>query len=252
MTKHLPPQELVTLAQELVIESNWDTPVLHDKVVRATQLLLPLIDHTVLKPEASISDIRKVCAEAKQYPFASVCVHPYWIPVVTAELTNSNRGICSVIGFPSGIHSSLAKQREAEYAVEAGANELDMVWNLGAVKSGEWEAVVNDMYSVLNAAGDAAIVKVILESGVLTEQELRHGCELALRAGATFVKTSTGFHASGGATVQAVKTMREVVGTEMGVKASGGIRDLRTSLQMVLAGANRIGTSSGVTIATNL
>ncbi len=249
MSSQLPDPKLIALAQRLLAIDDWSPADVHSDVLCAAQMIVPMIDHTILKPEATNAEVRTICDQAKRYPFASVCVHSYWLPVVAAELKNSDCKACCVIGFPSGMHTAAVKNNEAAIAVDAGAEELDMVWNLGAVKSGEWEAVAEDICAVIDAASDRAAVKVILESATLTDLELRRGCEIALRAGASFVKTSTGFHPSGGATEHAIRIMREVVGTHIGVKASGGVRELRTALKMIVAGANRIGTSSGVAIA---
>ncbi|MDK9699632.1 MAG: deoxyribose-phosphate aldolase [bacterium] len=213
--------------------------------------LVARIDHTLLKPEAMQTDIRKLCEEAIRLPFATVCVHSFWAPYVENILRGTERTICCVVGFPTGIHPADVKAQEAIWAVQNGAREIDMVWNIGAVKSGDWKSVEIDVRSVVHAVAPLP-VKVILETALMTPVEIRQGCEICGEAGAAFVKTSTGFHACGGATIEAVRLMRECAGDAMGVKASGGIRDIPTALAMIAAGANRIGTSSGVAIASFL
>lgn len=207
-----------------------------------------LIDHTILKPDASREEVLKVCAEARQYNFASVCVNSYWIPVVAAELRGTPVKACTVIGFPLGAASTAAKVCETENAVSAGAQEVDMVINVGALKSCDHEAVRNDIQSVAEAAHrGGAILKVILETALLTDEEKAIACTLSKLAGADFVKTSTGF-AKHGATAQDVALMRKIVGPEMGVKASGGIRTFEDLKVMTEAGASRIGASASVKI----
>lgn len=207
-----------------------------------------LIDHTLLKPDATEADIRRICAEARQYKLASVCVNPYWVPLVAHELAGSEVKVCSVVGFPLGANSSSIKAAEAEAAVRAGAREIDMVMNIGELRGGKHEVVREDVRAVVNAARPSgAIVKVILETALLADEEKTAACQIAKEAGADFVKTSTGF-GPGGATVHDVELMRRAVGPDMGVKASGGIRTLEDLQAMVAAGANRIGTSSGVKI----
>ena len=208
--------------------------------------LASYIDHTLLKPEASREQIRAVCEEAKQYHFASVCVNPCWVPLIAEELKGSGVSVCCVIGFPLGASLSSVKAFEAREAVAAGAQEIDMVINVGAVKSGDWELVRDDIAAVNAAKGDAKL-KVIIETCLLTDEEKVRVCEIAKETGADFVKTSTGF-STGGATVQDVALMRKTVGPEMGVKASGGIRTLEDALAMIEAGASRLGASAGVKI----
>ena len=208
--------------------------------------LASYIDHTLLKPDASRSQIKAVCDEAKQYHFASVCVNPCWIPFIAEELKGSGVTACSVIGFPLGATLSSVKAEEAKAAVAAGAGEIDMVINVGAVKSGDWELVRDDIAAVNAAKGDAKL-KVIIETCLLTDEEKVRVCEIAKETGADFVKTSTGF-STGGATVQDVALMRKTVGPKMGVKASGGIRTLEDALAMIEAGASRLGASAGVKI----
>ena len=212
--------------------------------------LAAYIDHTLLKPDASRAQIEAVCAEAKQYRFASVCVNPCWIPVVAEELKGTGIAPCCVIGFPLGASFSSIKAEEARTAVSAGAKEIDMVINIGAVKSGDWELVRKDIAAVNDAKGLAKL-KVIMETCLLTDEEKIQVCKIAKETGADFVKTSTGF-STGGATVHDVALMRKTVGPDMGVKASGGIRTLDDALSMIEAGANRLGASAGVKIVEAL
>jgi deoxyribose-phosphate aldolase len=207
-----------------------------------------MIDHTILKPESVRSEIERVCREALEYGFASVCVNPCWVPLVSRAVVGSPVAVCSVIAFPFGATSTAAKVAESEIAIGEGARELDMVINIGALRSGESTVVGDDIAGVVSAAhGRGASVKVILETALLTESQIVTACQLAQQAGADFVKTSTGF-ASGGATVAAVALMRHTVGPVMGVKASGGIRTLEDFQKMVAAGASRIGASAGIQI----
>ncbi|MXQ52875.1 deoxyribose-phosphate aldolase [Shimazuella sp. KC615] len=206
-----------------------------------------MIDHTLLKPEATQEEIIKLCAEAREYGFASVCVNPVWVKVAAEELKGSNVKVCTVIGFPLGASTTAVKRFETEDAIKNGAEEVDMVMNIGLLKSGEDEVVEADIRSVVEAARGKALVKVIIETSLLTEEEKVRACEISMRASADFVKTSTGF-GSGGATVKDVLLMRKVVGNKLGVKASGGIRDWNDLKSMLEAGANRIGASSGVKI----
>jgi deoxyribose-phosphate aldolase len=209
-----------------------------------------LIDHTVLKTEATSAEVKQVCAEALQFGFASVCVNSYWVPVVTGELSGSEVKVCAVVGFPLGAASTSAKVAETLGAVGDGAKEIDMVLNIGALKDGDTGAVETDIRAVVAAAASkGALVKVILETCLLTDEQKVLACELSKAAGAAFVKTSTGFN-KGGATVADIALMRRTVGPEMGVKASGGVRTLEDLNQMVAAGATRIGTSSGVKIVS--
>jgi deoxyribose-phosphate aldolase len=207
-----------------------------------------LIDHTLLRPEATREDIIKLCREAREYKFASVCVNSYWVPLVAAELAGSPVKVCTVIGFPLGATSTEAKAAETQAALRAGAHEIDMVQNIGALRSGDYAAVQADIAAVVEVAhGSGAIVKVILETALLDDDQKIAACRLAKKAGADFVKTSTGFGPSG-ATAHDVELMRRTVGPEMGVKASGGIRTLDDLKKMIAAGATRIGASSGVQI----
>jgi len=216
--------------------------------VKVDASIAALIDHTILKPEATRADVVKVCREARQYGFASVCVNPYWVPVVRAELEGSPVKVCTVVGFPFGATSTEAKIAETVAALQAGAQEIDMVMNIGALRSAEQEAVKSDIQRVVKAAHEAAaIVKVILETGLLDDDQKAVASTLAKLAGADFVKTSTGF-GPGGATTHDVALMRQVVGPQMGVKASGGIRTLADLKMMTAAGATRIGASASVKI----
>ena len=213
-----------------------------------------MIDHTILKANATQSDIEKLCEEAKKYNFASVCVNPYWVSLASDLLKNSTVKVCTVIGFPLGATSSESKASETEIAILQGADEVDMVINVGAMKNNQTDIVEKDILSVVNSArktGKAQnkniTVKVILETCYLTKDEIKNACLCAKNAGADFVKTSTGF-GTGGATVEDVKLMKETVGSSMEVKASGGIRDYETAIKMIEAGATRLGTSSGIAI----
>jgi deoxyribose-phosphate aldolase len=206
-----------------------------------------MIDHTLLKPETTKEQIVKLCEEAKQYNFASVCVNPTWVATAAELLKGSDVKVCTVIGFPLGANTPEVKAFETKNAIENGATEVDMVINIGALKSGDDELVEKDIRAVVEAAKGKALVKVIIETCLLTEEEKVRACELAVKAGADFVKTSTGF-STGGATVEDIALMRKTVGPEIGVKASGGVRDAQTAQAMIEAGATRIGTSSGVAI----
>jgi deoxyribose-phosphate aldolase len=208
-----------------------------------------LIDHTLLKPEATDEDIKKLCQEAASYHFASVCVNPTWVRVASCNLRGSGVPVCTVIGFPLGATLPDVKAYEARRALLDGATELDMVINVGALKSGDDCLVEHDIRSVAEVAHEYdAICKVIIETALLTDNEKVRACLAAKKAGADFVKTSTGF-SKGGATVADVSLMRRTVGTELGVKASGGVKGLEDARKMVEAGATRIGASVGVKIA---
>ncbi len=210
--------------------------------------LAALIDHTLLRPDATEAEIRNLCAEAREYGFASACVNSYWVRLAAAELAGSGVKVCSVVGFPLGAGATTAKVAETEEAIREGAQEIDMVLNIGELRGGNFAAVQNDIQAVVTAAHRAgALVKVILETALLEDDQKKAGCALARMAGAEFVKTSTGFSKSG-ATVHDVALLREAVGPAMGVKASGGIRTLEEVKRMLAAGATRIGTSSGVSI----
>jgi deoxyribose-phosphate aldolase len=216
--------------------------------LRTAAGIAALIDHTILKPEATRTDIERLCKEAKQFQFASVCVNPVYLPFVAALLHGSEVKACVVVGFPLGANLTSTKVAEANAALADGARELDMVIHIGGLKSLADNAVSADIRAVTDAAHAAdAICKVIIETCLLNEEEKERACRLAVAAGADFVKTSTGF-GSAGATVEDVALMRKIVGSEIGVKASGGVRTLDDLLKMVAAGANRIGTSNGVKI----
>jgi deoxyribose-phosphate aldolase len=208
-----------------------------------------LIDHTLLKPEASDEDIKQLCAEAAKYHFASVCVNPIWVRIAACALQGSGVPVCTVIGFPLGATLPDVKAYEARRAIQDGAREVDMVINVGALKSGDDCLVEHDIHSVVEAAHEYSVTtKVIIETALLTDDEKVRACQAAKRAGADFVKTSTGF-AKGGATVADVFLMRQTVGPDLGVKASGGVKNLEDARKMVEAGATRIGASVGVKIA---
>ena len=203
------------------------------------------IDHTLLKADATAEQIKKLCAEARQYDFASVCVNSCHVPLAKAELEGTDVKVCCVVGFPLGACFTEAKAYEAALSVERGAEEVDMVINIGAAKEGNWELVERDIKAVVDACHPKAILKVIIETCLLTDEEKRQACLCAQRAGADFVKTSTGFSVSG-ATPEDVALMRETVGPDMGVKAAGGVRCTEDADKMISAGATRLGTSSGV------
>ena len=209
------------------------------------------LDHTLLRPESSRADALALCAEAQAHRFAAVCLNPYWVPLAAEALEGSGVRVATVCGFPTGASCWRAKAFEAAEVVRRGAVEVDMVAALGRIKSDDWGYVTDDIRAVVEAAA-GTVVKVIIESAALTPEEIVRACEAARSAGARFVKTSTGFHPSGGATVEAVALMRRTVGDDLGVKASGGVRDCATALAMLAAGASRIGTSSGVALATCL
>ena len=211
--------------------------------------LAKYIDHTLLKASATEEDIRRICDEAKKYHFASVCVNPSYIELAAGLLDGSGVTPCCVIAFPLGSTPPESKAHETADAIHNGAREVDMVINIGAAKSGNWQLVKNDIEAVVAAAEGRARVKVIIEACLLTDEEKVRACRAAKEAGADFVKTSTGF-STGGATVEDVRLMRQTVGPEMGVKASGGIRSYEDCVAMIRAGANRIGASAGVTIVS--
>lgn len=204
-----------------------------------------LIDHTALKPNTTKESILKLITEAKTYDFASVCVNPCWIELAHQELKNTDVKVCTVIGFPLGANTTEVKVFEAKDAIEKGAQEIDMVINIAMLKDKEYDYVENEIHQIVEAAKDKAIVKVIIEACLLTDEEKIKACELSQKAGADFVKTSTGF-STGGATVHDIALMRKTVGTDMGVKASGGVHTHEEALAMIEAGANRIGASAGV------
>ena len=210
------------------------------------------IDHTLLKPDATKAEIEKLCEEALEYDFYSVCVNSRWVPLCKSLLKDSDVKVCSVVGFPLGAMSKEGKAYETKIACIEGAGEVDMVIDIGSLKSKDYDSVKDDIKSVVDTAKEyGAIVKVILETGLLTKEEIVTACELSEAAGAAFVKTSTGF-GHGGAELDDVKLMRKTVSKDVMVKASGGIRDKKTALDMIDAGADRIGTSSGIKIVTEL
>lgn len=204
------------------------------------------IDHTILKPETTQEQVEKILSEAKEYDFASVCVNPTWVSLAAESLKDSDVKVCTVIGFPLGANTSAVKAFETEDAIANGADEIDMVINVGALKAGNDALVLDDIKAVVDASGDK-LVKVIIEACLLTDEEKVRACQLSKEAGADYVKTSTGF-STGGATVADVTLMRKTVGPDMGVKASGGARSYEDAIAFIEAGASRIGASSGVAI----
>lgn len=209
------------------------------------------IDHTILKPDAPTSAFDKLCDEAIKYNFKSVCVNSCWVSYVVKALENTGVLTCAVVGFPLGAMDTQAKAFEARQAIKDGATELDMVINIGALKSGDFETVLKDILAVRDETPAPNVLKVIIETCLLTDDEKIKACEIAKSAGADFVKTSTGF-STGGATLADISLMRKTVGPKMGVKASGGIKDAKTALAMIKAGATRIGAGAGVDIVTGL
>ena len=210
-----------------------------------------MIDHTILKADAQAADVMKIIEEAKKYRFYSGCINPTWVALAAKELQGEPVAVCTVIGFPLGANTTETKAFEAANAIANGADEVDMVINIAELKDGNDEKVQKDIEAVVAAAKDKALVKVIIETSLLTNEEKIKACELAKAAGADFVKTSTGF-STGGATVEDVRLMRETVGPEMGVKASGGIHNAKEAEAMIEAGATRLGASSGVAIMNGL
>lgn len=222
--------------------------VRHGRATTMAAEVAGMIDHTILKPEATESDIRQLCAEARQFSFASVCINPTWVRLCAEELRGTPVLVCTVVGFPLGATLPEVKAYETEHASANGAQEIDMVINIGALKSGDYALVERDIMGVVNAAhARGATVKVIIEAALLDRQEKITACTLAKAAGADYVKTSTGF-GPGGATVEDVALMRQVVGGQMGVKAAGGVRTLEDARNLISAGATRIGASAGVKI----
>lgn len=212
--------------------------------------LARMIDHTLLKPEATVQQIEQLCTEAKKYHFASVCINPSYVPLCASLLKDTDIKVCTVIGFPLGATSTETKAFETEQAIKSGATEVDMVINVGRLKSTEYHYVEHDIFAVVSTAKRYGVLtKVIIETGLLTDEEKVIACMLAKRAGADFVKTSTGF-SKGGATAGDIALMRYVVGSAMGVKASGGVRTREDALKMVASGADRIGASASVAIAS--
>lgn len=219
-------------------------------VVESLEKLANMIDHTNLKPDATLHDIEKLCNEAKEYGFASVCVNPSNVRFASELLKDENINVCTVVGFPLGANTSKIKFFETKDAVESGASEIDMVINIGTLKSGLDDNVKEDINGVVVAA-DGNIVKVIIETGLLTDEEIVRACEIVKESGADFIKTSTGITYSG-AKVEDIKLIKKTVGSSLNIKASGGISDLKTVFDMIDAGATRIGTSSGVKIIEEL
>ena len=207
------------------------------------------IDHTILKPEATAEDVKKLCREAREYNFASVCVNGCYAKLVSTELAGTDVKTCVVVGFPLGAMTKEAKAFETTQAIENGATEIDMVINVGALKEKNYELLKEDIEAVVNAAKGKALVKVIIETCLLTDEEKVKACEISKEAKADFVKTSTGFSA-GGATKEDIALMRKTVGEDLGVKASGGVRDFKTAMDMINAGASRIGASASISIVS--
>jgi deoxyribose-phosphate aldolase len=209
------------------------------------------IDHTILKPETQKTDVIRICDEAKAYGFYSVCVNSVYVPLVKEQLQGSDVKITAVVGFPLGAMDMKAKAYETQIAIENGANEIDMVINIGALKDKEYDYVREDIKSVMDALQKNVLLKVIIETSLLTEEEKIMACQLSMEAGAHFVKTSTGF-STGGATIEDVKLMRSVVEDRLGVKASGGIRNYETAIAMIEAGASRLGVSASVAVVNGM
>ncbi|NMD70652.1 deoxyribose-phosphate aldolase [Bacillus sp. DNRA2] len=216
-----------------------------------TKNVAAMIDHTLLKADAKKEQIEVLCQEAKEYSFASVCVNPTWVKYSSQLLAGSSVKVCTVIGFPLGANTPETKAFEAANAIGNGATEVDMVINIGALKDGDNELVERDIRAVVDAAKGKALTKVIIETSLLNDEEKVRACQLAVKAGADFVKTSTGF-STGGATVADIALMRKTVGPDIGVKASGGVRNAEDAKNMIEAGATRIGASSGMAIVNGL
>jgi len=215
------------------------------------QKIAQMIDHTVLKADTTAKQIEVLCQEAAEYKFASVCVNPTWVKKCAELLKDSEVKVCTVIGFPLGANTPEVKAFETAQAIQDGAEEVDMVINIGALKDGNNELVERDIKAVVDAAKGKALTKVIIETCLLTEEEKVRACELAVKAGADYVKTSTGF-STGGATKEDIALMRKTVGPEIGVKASGGVRNAEDAEVMIAAGATRIGASAGIAIVKGL
>jgi deoxyribose-phosphate aldolase len=216
-----------------------------------TTNIASMIDHTLLKADATKEQIEKLCQEAREHQFFSVCVNPVWVKTSKELLSGSGVKVCTVIGFPLGATTSETKAFETKNAIDNGAEEVDMVINIGALKDKNYQLVENDIRAVVDAAKGKALTKVIIETSLLTKEEKVRACELAVKAGADFVKTSTGF-STGGATIEDIAIMRQTVGPKMGVKASGGVRNTEDAQKMIEAGATRIGASSGIAILKGL
>lgn len=215
------------------------------------QKIARMIDHTALKPDTTENQIIKLCEEAKEYHFASVCVNPTWVKKSAEQLAGTEVKVCTVIGFPLGANTPEVKAFETDQAIKDGATEVDMVINIGALKDGNNELVERDIKAVVDAAKGRALTKVIIETCLLTDEEKVRACELAVKAGADYVKTSTGF-STGGATKEDIALMRKTVGPDIGVKASGGVRNAADAEAMIAAGATRIGASAGIEIVNGL
>ncbi len=210
-----------------------------------------LIDHTLLKADATKAQIKQLCEEAREHHFASVCVNPTWVTYASELLAGSDAVVCTVIGFPLGANTPETKAFETKNAIENGANEVDMVINIGALKDQDDELVERDIRAVIESSKGKALSKVIIETSLLTEEEKIRACELAVKAGADYVKTSTGF-STGGATPEDIALMRKTVGPSIGVKASGGVRNTEDATKVIEAGATRIGASAGIAIVNGL
>lgn len=231
-----------------IVNAGADRISASERLTKVDPTIARMIDHTLLKPEATASEIEELCRQARQYGFASVCVNAYWVPKAAALLKGSSVKVCTVVGFPLGATTTEAKRAETLSALRCGATEIDMVLNIGALRTGDHQTVRNDIAGVVEVAhSGGALVKVILETALLDDEQKAIACALAKLAGADFVKTSTGF-SKHGATAHDVALMRKVVGESMGVKAAGGIRSLEDLRQMTNAGATRIGASASVKI----
>lgn len=210
--------------------------------------LVKMIDHTLLKADATADDIKVLCQEAKAYQFFSVCVNPTWVSLAVQQLAGTDVKVCTVAGFPLGATTVETKVNETKNAIASGAAEIDMVINIGALKSGDTQLVTRDIQAVVaEAKKSETLVKTIIETSLLTDDEKRQACQIAMEAGAHFVKTSTGF-SSGGATVEDIQLMRSIVGDQLGIKASGGIREQKFAQQLIQAGATRIGASASINL----
>ncbi|MFC4775929.1 deoxyribose-phosphate aldolase [Paenibacillus sp. GCM10023252] len=221
----------------------------NNKVQVTGEQVAGMIDHTLLKADATKQEVEKLCEEAREYKFATVCVNPTWVALCAKLLEGSGVGVTTVVGFPLGATTTAAKAAEAQDAIANGATEVDMVLNIGLVKSGDLAGARADIAGVAAVCQGKAVLKVILETGLLTDEEKAAASKASVEAGADFVKTSTGF-GKGGATVEDIALMRRTVGPDLGVKASGGVRDYETAAAMIQAGATRIGASSGIAIVT--
>lgn len=242
-------QSIPGLDAEYVLEDKSYIPI--NTKTMTSEKLAYFIDHTLLKPDATPMMVEKLCQEAKESGFFSVCVNPTYVKLAANRLEGSRVAVCTVIGFPLGASTSAVKAIEAQDAVDNGAEEVDMVINIGALKAGDYRYVYDDLSAVVMAAGNDVLKKVIIETCLLTDDEKVKACLIAKAAQCDFVKTSTGF-STGGATVDDIKLMRAVVGPFLGVKASGGIRDTASAIAMIGAGATRIGASAGIAIINGL